>query len=116
MNEQPTSNPYEVQGKKQGYEKQEFTKNNVLNDILNETAQQAQEYKTMGGGEYTSNMAQNFKAANPMSAFNQGKPTVETMVPDDRRGREIPDAVANALTKDYSKLIKSDAFSKRIKK
>ena len=41
MNEQPTSNPYEVQGKKQGYKKQEFTSNGMLNDILNETIEPA---------------------------------------------------------------------------
>ena len=116
MNEQPTSNPYEVQGKQKGYEKQTFIKGNeMLNDMLNETAQQAQEYKSMGGADYTSDMAKNFKAANPMSAFGNGKPTVDNMIPDDRRGRDIPDAVASALTKDYSKLVKSDAFNKRTK-
>jgi len=97
------------------YEKQTFTKDNVLNEILNETAQQTQEYKAMGGGEYTSNMAKNFAAANPASAFNPGKPSAAQMIPDDRRGRDIPDALAAALTKDYSALVKSDSFNKRKK-
>ena len=92
-----------------------FTSDDTLNSILNETAQQQQEYKTMGGGEYTSNMAQNFRAANPMSAFGNQKPTIDNMIPDDRRGREIPDALANAPTKDYSALVKSPAFNKRAK-
>jgi hypothetical protein len=105
-------NPYEVQAKKT-YTKKEFTKNGMLNDILNETAQQAQEWKTMNAGEYTSDMAQNFRAANPMEAFNPGPPTAQQMVPEDRQGRPIPDAVANALTKDYSALVKSAAFKKR---
>ena len=35
-------------------EKKSFTKNSVLNDVLNETAQD-DGWKTMGGGEFTSN-------------------------------------------------------------
>ena len=34
-------------------EKKSFTKNSVLNDVLNETAQDG-EWKTLGGGEFTS--------------------------------------------------------------
>ena len=112
MNEQPDQIPTKNNVM---YKKQMFAKDNVLNDILNETAQQSQEYKSMGGGDYTSNMAQNFAAANPTSALNQGKPSAEQMIPDDRRGRDIPDAVAAALTKDYSSLVKSDSFNKRKK-
>ena len=114
MNEKSKPNPYEVQGKK-SYTKQTFIKgNDMLNEMLNETAEQAQEYKQMGAGDFTSDMAKNFRAANPMDAFG-GKPSAAQMVPDDRRGRQIPDALANALTKDYSSLVKSDAFNKRSK-
>jgi len=35
-------------------EKKSFTSNSVLNDVLNETAQDG-EWKTMGGGQYTTN-------------------------------------------------------------
>ena len=35
-------------------EKKQFTENSVLNDVLNETAQD-DGWKTMGGGEFTSN-------------------------------------------------------------
>ena len=69
----------------------------------------------MGGGEHTSDMAKNFRAANPMDAFGGGKPSAQQMAPDDRQGRDIPDAVAAALTKDYSALVKSDSFNKRKK-
>ena len=34
-------------------EKKQFTENSVLNDVLNETAQDG-EWKTLGGGEFTS--------------------------------------------------------------
>ena len=43
MNEKSKPNPYEVQGKK-SYTKQTFIKgNDMLNEMLNETAEQAQE-------------------------------------------------------------------------
>jgi hypothetical protein len=108
-----TSDQREVKAERK-YSKKQFAKNGILNDILNETAGQMKEYKSMGGGEYTSDMAQNFAAANPASAFDT-KPSADQMVPEDRQGRQIPDAVANALTKDYSALVKSDAFTKRMK-
>ena len=115
MNEDSTLAHQEARGNN-GYTKQTFIKgNDVLNDMLNETAQQTQEYKTMGGGEHTSDMAKNFRAANPMDAFGGGKPSAQQMAPDDRQGRDIPDAVAAALTKDYSALVKSDSFNKRKK-
>lgn len=111
MSEDPIATKSAPQKK---YAKKKFTANGMLNDILNETAGQMKDYKTMGGGEYTSNMAQNFAAANPASAFD-AKPTANQMVPEDRQGRQIPDAVAAALTKDYSQLVKSDSFTKRMK-
>jgi chromosomal replication initiation ATPase DnaA len=115
MNEKSAPDPNEIRAN-DGYTKQTFIKgNDMLNDMLNETAQQAQEYKQMGAGEYTSDMAKNFRAANPMDAFGSGKPTAQQMIPDDRRGRDIPDALANALTKDYSALVKSPSFNKRAK-
>ena len=115
MNDEPTPAPNK-QSSPSNYKKQTFIKgNDMLNDMLNETAQQTQEYKTMGGGEHTSDMAKNFRAANPMDAFGGGKPSAQQMAPDDRQGRDIPDAVAAALTKDYSALVKSDSFNKRKK-
>ena len=115
MSEDSTPTSAETQGNK-SYAKQTFIKgNDVLNDMLNETAQQTQEYKTMGSGEHTSDMAKNFRSANPMDAFGSSKPTAQQMAPDARQGRDIPDAVAAALTKDYSSLVKSDSFNKRKK-
>ena len=47
--------PIESQPKlqKKIVEKKQFTENSVLNDVLNETAQ-SEEWKTLGGGEFTS--------------------------------------------------------------
>ena len=64
-------------------EKKSFTKNSVLNDVLNETAQDS-EWKTLGGGEFTSdrmnelvgrqygdmmNGTQQVPSSDPMSQF-----------------------------------------------
>ena len=48
---QPTKSQQKPQ--KKIVEKKSFAKNSVLNDILNETAQE-EEWKTLGGGEFTS--------------------------------------------------------------
>ena len=44
---------------------QKFTDNSVLNDVLNETAQ-SDEWKTMGGGTYTSDRVNELMGGNPM--------------------------------------------------
>ena len=64
-------------------EKKSFTKNSVLNDVLNETAQDG-DWKTLGGGEFTSdrmneligkqyggmmNTTQQIPSSDPMSQF-----------------------------------------------
>ena len=64
-------------------EKKSFTKNSVLNDVLNETAQDG-DWKTLGGGEFTSdrmnelvgrqygdmmNGTQQVPSSDPMSQF-----------------------------------------------
>jgi len=38
---------------------------------------------------------------------NAGAPSIQEMVPMDRQGAQIPDAVSKALTRDYSGLIKA---------
>ena len=103
-----------------------YTKNKMLNDILNETAGDLQSntvdyddgYRTIGNETLTSNNAQGFDrdslaaklgygGANP-----SGTPSIQDMVPKtDTRGMsnqgvQVDDAVAKALTRDYSDLVK----------
>ncbi len=78
---QPTQS--QPKPKKKIVEKKSFTKNSVLNDVLNETAQD-DGWKTMGGGEFTSdrmneliggqygdmmNGTQQVPSSDPMSQF-----------------------------------------------
>tara|TARA_R110000744_G_scaffold73536_2_gene147193 strand:+ start:6000 stop:6521 length:522 start_codon:yes stop_codon:yes gene_type:complete len=104
---------------------QQFTKNKMLNDILNETAGEirgsasdAIDYETMGGGSFTSNNAQTFDRKSLASKMgygdntSTGAPSLSEMVPNvDTRGMtnqgiQVDDAVAKALTRDYSELVK----------
>ncbi len=108
----------------------EYTKNKMLNDILNETAGEIQSgnssrltsetggYDTMGGQVLTSNNAQTFDR-NSLAAklgygdmTQTGTPSVAEMIPTtDVRGvashtTDVDPGVAKALTRDYSELVK----------
>ena len=87
-------------------EKREYTKNSILNDVLNETAMN-EEWKTMGGGTYDSNRANEIMSNEYGDMMNE-KPTgdqaVASMGVDPST---VPDDVKNALTRDYSGLMKA---------
>jgi len=106
-------------------QQQQFTKNKMLNDILNETAgelrtniPEAVDYESMGGGTFTSNNAQSFDRSSLAAKMGYGDnnstktPSLNEMVPkvDTRgitnQGIQVDDAVAKALTRDYSELVK----------
>jgi len=104
----------------------QLVKDPVLNSILNETRGfgEYEDYPTMGGNTLDSNQAQgvsntsNFRAMMAekmgMSGMTQpGKPSVQEMMPTvnpegmPMRTQEVPDAVAKALTRDYTDLVKA---------
>tara|TARA_R110000772_G_scaffold165362_2_gene276685 strand:+ start:55 stop:555 length:501 start_codon:yes stop_codon:yes gene_type:complete len=102
-----SKNPYEqgITAKKKR-KNVEFTKDPVLNKILNETADE--EWKTMGNKTFTdgrSGMASMMGMQSPDQAFG-GKPTIEQMLPNDRKHVQVSDEMADILTKDYSALLK----------
>jgi hypothetical protein len=87
-----------------------FTKDPVLNEVLNETAN---DWPTMGGKTLGANDALAGKAglaaAMGMESMEQtfgGQPTPQAMAPDDRKHIEVPKEVGKALTRDYSDLMK----------
>ena len=92
---------------------QKFTDNAALNDVLNETANQ-EAWPTMGGKTITANSAAGGKsglaAAMGLGSMDQafgGKPSVQQMLPDDKKHVEVPEEVGKALTRDYSELMKA---------
>ena len=110
--------------------KQQYTKNKMLNDILNETAgdiaggnsgrlnEQAVDYPTMGSDTYTSANASTFDRSSLAAKMGygdmaqSGTPSIQEMVPtrNTSGGRavnqEVDASVAKALTRDYSELVK----------
>ena len=92
------------------FDKKNYAKNPLLNDILNETANAP--IKTINGGPLTSQDAVGgirnkfTEAMNPDKDFG-GQPTAQEMVPEDKKHIPIPDYIQNALTKDYSSLVKA---------
>jgi len=107
-----------------------YTKNKMLNDILNETAgelstgasrlaPETDEYPVMGGETLTTNNAQGFDR-NSLAAKlgygdmtpTTGTPSLNEMIPKtdvrgmSNQGVQVDDAVAKALTRDYSELVK----------
>ena len=96
----------------------EYTKNESLNKILNETAggipQGDSEYPTMCGGTYTSDRVHELMGGNPMMAnTEQGKEkrrqvgAVESLKAQGVSSEQVGEDVVNALTRDYSGLMKA---------
>ena len=75
-------------------EKKSFTKNSVLNDVLNETAQDG-DWKTLGGGEFTTERMNDIVGKNYGDMMN----TTPQQVPSS-------DPMSQFLNKDYSEVLK----------
>ena len=110
---QPVQQVSQPKPKKKIVEKQTFTKNSILNDVLNETAMD-EEWKTMGGGTYTSDRVHELMGGNPMMAnTEQGKEkrrqvgAVESLKAQGVSSEQVGEDVVNALTRDYSGLMKA---------
>lgn len=90
-------------------EKQTFTKDSMLNDLLNETANDG-EWRNMDT-MYTSNQAQGFDRAQMASALGYGEQSVIPTTDVDGKPVDMDvlqsSGVADALTRDYSGLMKA---------
>mgnify|MGYP001244050634 CR=1 FL=1 len=90
-----------------------YTNNGTLNEILNETANDMKSYPTAGGRPLSAADAVGGKASLaaamglPPLGAEAGPPSAQEMIPADRQGAPIPDAVGKALTRDYSGLMKA---------
>ena len=76
-------------------EKKSFTKDSILNDVLNETAQR-DEWKTMGGGKFDSSRMNEIIGSNYGDMMNNQSPTISV-------NGQTPDF----LKKDYRELMKA---------
>ena len=96
--------------KKRKVEKRNYTDNPTLNKILNETANQQEDYPTMGGGTFDSNRMTELLGYGSGAGNDEVKREVAAastlqsagMTPD-----TAPEHLTNALTRDYSGLMKA---------
>mgnify|MGYP003110393513 FL=1 len=95
---------------KKKVKEQKFTDNPMLNQILNETAQQQEEYPTLGGGTFDSSRMTEMLGYGSGLGNKEVKREVAAastlqsagMTPD-----TAPEHLTNALTRDYSGLMKA---------
>ena len=96
--------------KKKKVTEQKFTDNVMLNQILNETAQQQEEYPTLGGGTFDSSRATELLGYGGGLGNKEIKREVaaaSTMKSAGMNPEAAPEHLKNALTRDYSDLIKA---------
>ena len=84
-------------------EKKSFTNNSVLNDVLNETAQDG-EWKTLGGGEFTTDKM------NELVGGQYGD-----MMKDTPQQVPSSDPMSQFLNKDYSEVLKKSEEKSKMK-
>ena len=103
---QPTQQVSKQKPKKKMVEKKSFTSNSILNDVLNETVND--EWKTMGGGTYTSNKMNDVLRGQYGDLMNGGNVNVSPQMDiNNKPVTNVPDHLMNAFTKDYSKTLKA---------
>ena len=97
----------------------QYTSNESLNSILNETANmETDEYPTMGGGVFDSSRAAELLGYGD-AGFGNDKETarkvaaVQTMKEAGVSSADVPESVVDALTKDYSALMKHDKMKSK---
>ena len=84
-------------------EKKSFTKDSILNDVLNETAQR-DEWKTMGGGKFDSSRMNEIIGSNYGDMMNSQSPTISV-------DGQTPDF----LKKDYREVLKKSEEKSKMK-
>jgi len=104
---QPTQQVSQPKPKKKIVEKKQFTKNSILNEVMNETAQ-SDEWKTMGGGTYTSNKMNEVMSSQYGDLMNgDGKVNADAMVASmGVNPNQVDDSIKNIFTKDYRSIMK----------
>ena len=91
---QPTQQVSQPKPQKKIVEKKQFTENSVLNDVLNETAQ-SDEWKTLGGGELTTDRMNELVGGQYGDMMN----TTPQQVPSS-------DPMSQFVNKDYREVLK----------
>ena len=93
-------------------EKVKYTKNKSLNDVLNETVGLSKkgefdEYPTIGGRAFDSSRMSELMGYGQSDEVKRDMVAVDTIKKAGRSVDQVPDHVTNALTRDYSGLMKA---------
>ena len=89
-----------------------YTKNKTLNKVLNETksgilAQGTEEYPNLGGGTFDTNRMQELLGYGKPEEVKRDMVAVDTLQKAGKSVNDVPEHITNALTRDYSDLIKA---------
>jgi hypothetical protein len=95
--------------KRKKVKEQKFTDNPTLNKILNETAQQQEEYPTLGGGTFDSSRATELLGYGSLGndEIKREVAAAGTMKGAGMNPEAAPEHLKNALTRDYTDLMKA---------
>jgi hypothetical protein len=94
-------------------EKVKYTNNKSLNDVLNETVgltkqqNEFEEYPTMNGKTFDSSRMQELMGYGKSDEGKREMAAVDTLKKAGKSVKDVPEHVTNALTRDYSKLMKA---------
>ena len=94
-------------------EKVKYTNNKSLNDVLNETVglskqqNDMEEYPTLGGGTFDKSRMQELMGYGQSEEGKREMGAVDTLRKAGKSVKDVPEHVTNALTRDYSKLMKA---------
>ena len=93
--------------------KVEYTKNKSLNSVLNETVglskkqSEFDEYPTMNGNTFDSSKMQELMGYGKSDEGRREMAAVDTIRKAGKSVKDVPEYITNALTKDYSGLMKA---------
>ena len=90
----------------------QYTKNKSLNKVLNETVgltkskKEFEEYPTLGGGAFDKSRMTELMGYGKSEETRRDMVAVDTLQKAGKSVGDVPEHVTNALTRDYSKLMK----------
>jgi len=93
--------------------KVKYTKNKSLNNVLNETVglsrqqNEFEEYPTLGGGTFDKSRMQELMGYGQSDEGKREMAAVDTLKKAGKSVNDVPEHVTNALTRDYSGLMKA---------
>ena len=91
----------------------QYTKNKSLNDVLNVTVglskseKKPSEYPTLGGGAFDTSRMSEMMGYGKSDDMKRDMVAVDTIKKAGKSVEQVPDHVTNALTRDYSSLMKA---------